>query len=281
MQPVSGAPPCGRLDGWHVLVPRAAHQAGELSRWLRRYGAVPWEVAMIDVEPPRCLAPLDRALARLREGGYAWVVFTSANAVRAVGERLAARGLDGRALNTARVAAVGDRTAAELVRLGARVDLVPGGEQSAEGLLACEALRPAPGAPGRVLLPRSDIARDTLAAGLSERGWRCDAVVAYRTVAAAPPPADVVTAVADGRFDAVAFTSSSTVRNLLALAAAPPPSTVVAAIGRQTAETAREHGLRVHAIARRPSAGGLAAALAGYAASSGHVPPVRDAPFPM
>ncbi|MEU6038407.1 uroporphyrinogen-III synthase [Actinomadura sp. NPDC047616] len=280
MQQVSGAPPCGRLDGWHVLVPRAAHQAGELSRCLRRYGAVPWEVAMIAVEPPRCVASLDRALTRLREGAYAWVVFTSVNSVLAVGRRLAAHGLDGRALNTAKVAAVGDRTAAELVRLGVRVDLVPGGEQSAEGLLACEALRRAPDAPGRVLLPHSDIARDTLAVGLSERGWQCDAVVAYRTVAAAAPPADVVTAIADGRFDAVAFTSSSTVRNLLALAAAPPPSTVIAAIGRQTAETAREHGLRVHAIARRPSAGELVAALAGYAASAGHIPSPRGAPFP-
>ncbi|MEJ7705369.1 MAG: uroporphyrinogen-III synthase [Geodermatophilaceae bacterium] len=70
-------------------------------------------------------------------------------------------------------------------------------------------------------------------------------MTAYRTVRAAPPPAQTREAIKGGGFDAVCFTSSSTVRNLVGIAGKPHPRTVVACIGPQTAATAREFGLRV------------------------------------
>ena len=97
----------------------------------------------------------------------------------------------------------------------------------------------------RVLLPRADIATETLAAGLRERGWEIDDVTAYRTVRAAPPAAEIRDAIKSGGFQAVCFTSSSTVRNLVGIAGKPHARTVVACIGPQTAATAREFGLRV------------------------------------
>ena len=97
----------------------------------------------------------------------------------------------------------------------------------------------------RVLLPRADIATETLAAGLRERGWEIDDVTAYRTVRAAPPPAPIREAIKTGGFDAVCFTSSSTVRNLVGIAGKPHARTIVACLGPKTAETAREFGLRV------------------------------------
>jgi len=87
----------------------------------------------------------------------------------------------------------------------------------------------------RVLLPRADIATDTLAAGLLDMGWEVDDVTAYRTVRAAPPPAPVREAIKADRFDAVLFTSSSTVRNLVGIAGKPHATTVVACIGPRTA----------------------------------------------
>jgi uroporphyrinogen III methyltransferase / synthase len=92
-------------------------------------------------------------------------------------------------------------------------------------------------------------------------------VTAYRTVRAAPPPASVREAIKTGRFDAVVFTSSSTVRNLVGIAGKPHPSTVIAVIGPQTAKTAEEHGLRVDAMAETPSAEALAEALAAVGAA--------------
>ena len=124
----------------------------------------------------------------------------------------------------------------------------------------------------RVLLPRADIATETLAAGLRERGWEIDDVTAYRTVRAAPPPAPIREAIKTGGFDAVCFTSSSTVRNLVGIAGKPHARTIVACIGPQTAETAREFGLRVDVQpeeARVPGAGRRAGGARGAAARGG------------
>ncbi len=117
-----------------------------------------------------------------------------------------------------------------------------------------------------MFLPRADIATDTLVAGLQEAGWEVDDVTAYRTVRAAPPPAPVREAIKTGQFDAVVFTSSSTVRNLVGIAGKPHATTVVACIGPQTAKTAEEHGLRVDVLAPQPSADALVQALAEYGA---------------
>jgi uroporphyrinogen III methyltransferase/synthase len=253
------------LFGWHVLVPRTREQAGELSDRLRAYGAVPSEVPTIAVEPPRTPQQMERAVRGLVTGRYEWIAFTSVNAVKAVREKFEEYGLDARAFSGIKVAAVGEQTAAALVAFGVKPDLVPTGEQSAAGLVAewppyDDVLDPI----NRVFLPRADIATETLVAGLVELGWEVDDVTAYRTVRAAPPPAPVRDAIKSGGFDAVVFTSSSTVRNLVGIAGKPHASTVIACIGPQTAKTAEEFGLRVDVLAPKPSVLELADALAEF-----------------
>ena len=118
-----------------------------------------------------------------------------------------------------------------------------------------------------MLLPRADIATEGLVARLTELGWEAEDVTAYRTVRAAPPPAPIREAIKGGGFDAVLFTSSSTVRNLIGIAGKPHAVTVIAVIGPETAKTAAEFGLRVDVVAPRPSAAALVDALAEYGAS--------------
>jgi uroporphyrinogen III methyltransferase/synthase len=253
------------LFGWRVLVPRTKEQASSMMAELERYGAVGEVVPTISVEPPRTPAQMDKAIEGMVTGRYEWVGFTSVNAVRAVREKFAERGLDSRAFAGLKIAAVGGVTAEALRGMGLVPDLVPSGEQSARGLLEewpsyDRDLDPING----VFLPRADIATDILVAGLQELGWAVDDVTAYRTVRAAPPPAPVRDAIKKGDFDAVLFTSSSTVRNLVGIAGKPHANTVVACIGPATAETAREHGLTVSVVAPEPSAAALVAALAAY-----------------
>jgi uroporphyrinogen III methyltransferase/synthase len=119
----------------------------------------------------------------------------------------------------------------------------------------------------RVFLPRADIATETLVAGLLDLGWEVDDVTAYRTVRATPPPAPVREAIKTGKFDAVVFTSSSTVRNLVGIAGKPHASTIIAVIGPATAKTAEEHGLRVDVLAPKPSVEAVVDALADFGAS--------------
>ncbi|SFC21450.1 uroporphyrinogen III methyltransferase / synthase [Nocardioides terrae] len=256
------------LFGWRVLVPRTKEQAPALSQKLRGYGAVPEEVPTISVEPPRNPQQMDKAIRGLVEGRYEWVAFTSVNAVKAVREKFDEYGLDARAFSGLKIAAVGDKTSAALLEWGLRPDLVPSGEQSAAGLLEDwpeydELLDPI----NRVFLPRADIATENLVAGLVDLGWESDDVTAYRTVRAAPPPAPTRDAIKSGKFDAVVFTSSSTVRNLVGIAGKPHPSTVIAVIGPATAKTAEEHGLRVDVLSPEPSIEALTDALADFGAA--------------
>ncbi|MCK9874760.1 uroporphyrinogen-III synthase [Frankia sp. Ag45/Mut15] len=255
------------LFGWTVLVPRTKEQAATLSDLLRSHGASPLEVPTIAVEPPRTAAPMERAITGLVSGRYQWVAFTSVNAVRAVQEKVEERSLDARAFAGVKVAAIGEATADALRAFGIRPDLVPTAAQTSEGLLedwpdfdeSLDLL-------DRVLLPRADIATETLVAGLKDRGWQVDDVTAYRTVRAAPPPAPIREALKGGRVDAVVFTSSSTVRNLVGIAGKPHETTVIAVIGPATAATAQELGLRVDVQAPEASIPALVGALAEFAA---------------
>ncbi|WP_327117436.1 bifunctional uroporphyrinogen-III C-methyltransferase/uroporphyrinogen-III synthase [Streptomyces sp. NBC_01341] len=255
------------LFGWKVLVPRTKEQAASLSDQLRSYGAVPHEVPTIAVEPPRTPQQMERAVKGLVTGRYEWIAFTSVNAVKAVREKFEEYGLDARAFAGIKVAAVGEQTGAALVDFGVKPDLMPSGEQSAAGLLEdWPPYDPVFDPIDRVFLPRADIATETLVAGLIELGWEVDDVTAYRTVRASPPPADTREAIKGGGFDAVLFTSSSTVRNLVGIAGKPHNVTVIACIGPATAKTAEEHGLRVDVLSPEPSVHKLAQALADFGA---------------
>ncbi|EST31513.1 uroporphyrin-III C-methyltransferase [Streptomycetaceae bacterium MP113-05] len=255
------------LFGWQILVPRTKEQAASLSDQLRSYGAVPAEVPTIAVEPPRTPQQMERAVKGLVTGRYEWIAFTSFNAVKAVREKFEEYGLDARAFAGIKVAAVGEQTARALIDFGVKPDLVPSGEQSAAGLLDdWPPYDPVFDPIDRVFLPRADIATETLVAGLIELGWEVDDVTAYRTVRASPPPATTREAIKGGGFDAVLFTSSSTVRNLVGIAGKPHNVTVIACIGPATAKTAEEHGLRVDVMSPEPSVHKLAEALADFGA---------------
>ncbi|MCW2655587.1 MAG: uroporphyrinogen-III synthase [Mycobacterium sp.] len=267
------------LYGWTVLVPRTKDQAGDMSERLISHGASPIEVPTIAVEPPRSPAQMERAVKGLVDGRYQWVVFTSTNAVRAVWEKFNEFGLDARAFSGVKIACVGQATADRVRAFGINPELVPSGEQSSLGLLDefppyDDIFDPV----NRVLLPRADIATETLAEGLRERGWEIEDVTAYRTVRAAPPPAETREMIKSGGFDAVCFTSSSTVRNLVGIAGKPHARTIVACIGPKTAETAAEFGLRVDVQPETAAIGPLVDALAEHAArlrAEGALPPPR------
>ncbi len=240
------------LFGRRVVVTRAREQASEFAGALRELGAQAVEFPAIEIRPPESWDEVDAAVDRL--AGYDWMVFTSVNGVRFFVERLRAAGRDIRALGPARICAIGPATAAAIEALGLRVDVVPS-EYRAEAVV--EALDAAAGPGGlrgrRVLIPRAAAARDVLPRELSARGALVDVVAAYRTTIPAEAAADVRQLLAEGKIDAVTFTSSSTVRNfveMLGREAAPAllARPTVAAIGPVTAETAARHGLRVDLV---------------------------------
>lgn len=253
---MTGAGVPSPLAGWRVLVPRPPEKAGELSTALRAMGAIPVPVQLISIVPPDDAGDLDRQLVELAAGAFDWIGLTSATAVSAVLDRSAALGLTPPVPASTRVAAVGPATAATLRAAGLPVDLLPPVGGSAAALAAAW---PRPTADDQaVLLPRSDIAAPTLPDALRELGYRVLAVTAYRTVVQ-PAPADLAAELIAGGFDAVLFTSPSTVASLAGVSIAE--STVIGAIGAPTARALTTAGRSPQVVADRPTAAGLVDAL--------------------
>ena len=247
------------LDGWRVLVPRAAERSTELVDLLAAAGATPLAVPLIGIAPPADEGALDISLVELSKGSYDWVAFTSVSAVHAVLRRASALRLSPVVPADTRIAAVGPATADALRGVGLPVDLVPpaGGSAAILGTIW-----PHPSGEQTVLLPRSDIAASTLPDALSGLGFGVRAVVAYRTVVTPPPP-ELVVELATGKVDAVLFTSPSTVRAAAGVIIAG--STVLCAIGNPTAAEAAAIGRPVQITAAEPTAGGLVRVLTDFA----------------
>lgn len=220
------------LTGISVLVTRARPQSATMARALRRRGAVPILAPTISIGPPEDSGALRRAIESVAH--YDVIAFTSANAVDAFFAALGELGRDARALHGPALAVIGPGTAAALAKYGVRADVTAKehrGEALAEAVLARN--------PKRVLLPRAAVARDVFPEMLRARGVVVDVIEAYRTRPAeahAPPP-----------FDAVTFTSSSTVERFVELYPNMPlERVVVASIGPITSETCRKLGIHVN-----------------------------------
>jgi uroporphyrinogen-III synthase len=245
---MSGAP----LRGRRIVVTRAHLQSGGLQQKLEQNGAEVLLLPTIETVAPESYAPLDRALRAAPS--FDWLVLTSANAVRVLGERLSHLCLDIEALRHAKVAVVGPSTAAAWQQLGLDVDLIPAtyvGEALAAAL--------APRVKGRkVLLVCAAAARDVVPVRLARAGAELTVVDAYRTVV----PAHAVgraRSIFSGKQvpDAVVFTSGSTVAHLLEVLRGArlslPSQVACVSIGPVTSAAVREAGLAVAAEARSPS----------------------------
>ncbi|MGO4229543.1 uroporphyrinogen-III synthase [Arthrobacter sp. YAF34] len=272
----------GALEGARILIARSPDRAGDLVAALRRLGAEPLLLPLIDFEVARDQHSLDVAFDALGAGAYNWLVISSATTVQVLEAKAAERGSSLAAWlpGHVQVATIGPATRQILESRGISVDLAPTASQSGAGLLGVW-----PEGRGSVLLPQADIADPRLRRGLERLGASVQAVTAYRTVdypadprLGLPPagpqvadadggqPAGVLTAaeakreVLAGRLGAVVAASPSAARRLNA-ELAPLGACRFVAIGRSTAAEAAVLGLTVAAVAEAPTASGLVAAV--------------------
>jgi uroporphyrinogen III methyltransferase / synthase len=236
------------LFGKRILVTRTREQASELVAGLEEYGADCLECSTIRIQPVDCYDALDEELERLDE--YHWILFTSLNGVKYFFERLYAKGMDARSLKGPEIAVVGKSTADLLLHYGVHADLIPAvftGEGLAESLLD-------QGVEGRnILIPRALQAREILPETLRGAGAQVTVVPVYQNCPAEGDREFLREELRKGTINMVTFTSSSTVRNFLALLEDKEPGGVknlmagvkVAAIGPITAKTVTDSGLKV------------------------------------
>ncbi len=231
------------------MVTRPRDQSLDLVRELKRRGASVLVAPAIELAPVRSAA-LTRALKELSAGRFEWITLTSRATVDVLRARLKPRDV------RARVAVVGDGTAEAFRRWARRdSDLVPRTFTTA-GLA-----RAFPRGGGRVLCARADVASEGLEGELADKGWTTVRVDAYRTRMASSLPKEARDALAAGRVDAITFTSASTVRGFLGAVRTVRGNPKVVCIGPVTAREAREHGLKVAAVARPHTFDGLVEAV--------------------
>jgi uroporphyrinogen III methyltransferase / synthase len=261
------------LAGRTVVITRAQEQASAFVAELERYGATVVPCPTIEIRALESYELLDEAIAHLY--GYDWLIFTSSNGVEYFFQRLQVGARAAGDLDQLRVCAIGDATAERLRELQIHVDVIPE-EFKAEGVFTAletfvggkEALRNL-----NVLIPRASVARDYLPKALEQAGARVDVVPAYRTSLPGDLDRGRVAAMLSGSADCIAFTSSSTVRNLAQLFDTQDLSAMlsgvsIACIGDITATTAAEFGLSVDIQPQQFTIPALARAIADYFSGS-------------
>jgi uroporphyrinogen III methyltransferase/synthase len=209
------------------------------------------------------------ALGRLDR--YDWIVFTSVNGVAFFFDRLFAGGQDVRALHRMGIAAIGPATAARLRSFGLVTDIVPRTYQ-AESVVEAFAVQDLKDK--RVLVPRAQDARPILPVELRKMGAQVDEVPAYQTLKVTDRAPELIEALNQKKIDVVTFTSSSTVRNFLALlphngAVRMLDGVTVACIGPITAETAASSGLQISITATEFTIPGLCDAIVDFFTAAG------------
>lgn len=228
------------LFGQRILVTRAREQASAFSRMIEEAGGEAWEAPTIAIDSAAETPELKNAVAKA--ASYDWIIFTSVNGVQAFFDCMRTSGLDIRSLGDAKICAIGPKTKEALEAKGLLVAAMPE-KFVAESVVEC--LKPLLSPGEKILLPRSDLARKLLVDTLREMGMEVDEVIAYRTKKVDRFNDEILEKLRDKSIHIVTFTSSSTVKNFMALINDPAilEGIRLASIGPVTTKTLAEFGL--------------------------------------
>ncbi len=229
------------LFGKRVVVTRTREQAGALSSRLMDLGAEVIEAPVIKIKP---LNADKKALGAFSRDKYGWVFFTSANGVREFSSILCRTGKDSRIFAGSKVCAIGSETADALSAIGIKADYVPS-EFTAEAIV--RHFKNYASENKKALILRAKEGRDVMPDGLRKAGFSVRVIDLYRTICR-KETAVILKEVFKAGVDIITFTSSSTVKNFIALLGKNYKRFLcgvkLASIGPVTSQTLRKFGLR-------------------------------------
>jgi uroporphyrinogen III methyltransferase/synthase len=257
------------LFGVQVALTQSIERQSSLTESLLEEGAEPLRLPAIESVSATDPEPLARAARQADE--YDLLAFSSPPAVDRFFEALRAQQRDARALGRARVAAIGDATAAALRAHGIIADI--SARTSTEPSLEHALRAPQGGAKGgwRALIPRAAKGGELLESRLRALGWSVDVVAAYETLPHAPGLSDLRGALEDGAVDVIVFSSAVAVDavcdGLGERAGQLLAPVTIASLGPKTSEQARARGLAVTCQALEPTDEGLLASLRAHFAA--------------
>jgi uroporphyrinogen III methyltransferase/synthase len=249
------------LFGVRILVTRPLAQSDPLRDELSELGADVLVQPAIEIGPPPQWNALDSAISRLSQ--FDWLVFSSANGVRYLLDRLWNTQGDMRAISAIKLAAIGPGTADELARYHLRADLMPP-DFRAESF-AKTLSEHARGK--RLLLVRASRGREVLATQLLASGAHVEQVVAYSSHDVERANPDVADLLSTGKIDWITVTSSAIARSLFRLFGEELSRAKLASISPVTSQTLRDVGLEPAAEASPHTMAGLVQAICAFTAA--------------
>lgn len=198
------------LSGKTIVITRSREQSSELKEKLESLGALTVQFPTIEIKPLEDYKIVDKTLNKLNT--YHWIIFTSVNGVKAFFDRLLLTSKDIRVLYGLRLVAIGPKTAEVLKIYGLKLDIIPQ-KFVAESLI--EELSKFNMKNQKVLLVRSNLARDFLCQKLKEMGAFVTDLIIYKTEKSNVKTDNIVELLKNNKVDYLTFTSSSTVRNFV------------------------------------------------------------------
>ena len=196
-----------------IIITRAQEQISEAREIFSSNGAVVFDLPSLVIGPPDDWRPLDDALKKIDR--YDWIIFSSANGVKNVDERMRNTGLSlSDVSRTIKIAAVGRKTASLLSDMDAKISFVPPTfvadslvehfPQSQKGL--------------KLFIPRVQTGgRSILSDYFKLNGAEVTEVAAYESSCPQEIPQITIDALNRGEIDIIAFTSGKTVINTVSL----------------------------------------------------------------
>ena len=199
------------LFGKTIVVTRDRQGNAEFAAKIIEQGGNPLEFETIAIQPLTQQNEFLHALAKIDE--FDWIIFTSANGVKAFFDSMREFGKDARVFGKAQIAVVGDETAAKLAEFGIKADFVPTvftTKELGKQLAGFANMRGK-----KILLLRSQLASNELVEFLSEVGAEVCNVAIYTAVTQKNDAHWLEEKIRDGRIDWITFTSPSEVRSFL------------------------------------------------------------------
>ena len=235
------------------MVTRPEDHDDPLAEQLRHLGAEVVLQPAIRITPPDDWRAVDDVLGRLH--GFDWIVFSSANGVGYLLNRMRQRQ---EAMPTAcKLAAIGPGTADALTHYELRADIVP--EQYRAEALAAALAQEAPGQ--RFLLIRASRGREVLAEQLAGGGAAVEQVVVYSSTDMERPEPTVTAQLHAGQIDWITVTSSAIARSLIQLFGEELHRAKLASISPITSATLRERNYQPAVEAAEYTVAGLVGAI--------------------
>lgn len=248
------------LFGKSILVTRDVLGNAELAEKIISRGGNPVAFETFKIKPLTGSNDFLQALTKFYE--YEWIIFTSRNGVKILFEAMEKLNKDARVFASAKVACIGDQTAAMLNQYGIKADFIPSvftSEEFGKQLINFTNVKNK-----KVLLLRSQLASNELVEILTRAGAEVEDVAIYTAVMQKGDTASLEKKIIGGNIDWVTLASPSAVNDFFENISGEiinSSNVKIASIGPITSKELERHGVNVDLTADEHTLDGLLDAL--------------------